>query len=145
MRIINLVWLAQRKMFVQIFWEKQFFQQTLFMRILSKIQPADYLVFLHQLSWLVLLILSMLFQIIYIGKIICIATRHILICEYNNYNIFLGSHIPLSIWNKTTNHSLENKIIINTLVFIRGHIVFLVFSALICLVIVTLLSVLFII
>ena len=77
--------------------------------------------FLYQLNWLVLLILSMLFQIICIGEIICTTMRHNLICEHNNYNTFLGSHIPLSIYSKTTPHSLENKIIINTLVFIRWH------------------------
>ena len=42
-----------------------------------------------------------------------------------------------SIYNKTTSHSLENKIIINTSVFIRRHIA-LVFSALFCSFIVTL-------
>ena len=85
--------------------------------------------FLYQLNWLVLLILSMLFQIIRIGEIICTTMRHNLICEYISYNIFFGSHIPLSIYNKTTPHFLENKIIINTLMFIEGHIE-LVFSAL---------------
>ena len=31
--------------------------------------------------------------------------------------------MPLSIYNKSTSHSLEKKIIINTSVFIRRHIV----------------------
>ena len=45
LRIINLAWLAQQKKSVQIFLGKQFFQQKLFMRILSEIQPAGYLAF----------------------------------------------------------------------------------------------------
>ena len=48
-----------------------------------------------------------------------------------------------SIYNKATSRSLENKIIINTSVFIRRHIV-LVLSALFCLFIVILFPVLFI-
>ena len=51
--------------------------------------------------------------------------------------------MPLSIYNKTTPLSFEKKII-NTSMFIRGHIV-LVFSALISLFVVTLFSVLFIV
>lgn len=70
--------------------------------------------------------------------------QHNLICEHSNYNIFLGIHIPFSIYDKTTPHSLKNKTIINTLVFLRGYIV-LVFSASFCSFIVTPSPVLFIV
>ena len=52
--------------------------------------------------------------------------------------------MSLSIYNKSTSHSLEKKIIINTSVFIRRHIV-LVFSASFHSFIATLFSVLFIV
>ena len=52
--------------------------------------------------------------------------------------------MSLSIYNKTTNHSLENKIIINTSVFIRRHIPY-VFSVLFCWFIVTIFSALLIV
>ena len=45
-------------------------------------------------------------------------------------NIYLGSHIPVSIYSKTTTYSLDNKII-NTSVFMRRHII-LVFFAFFC-------------
>ena len=70
--------------------------------------------------------------------------QHNLICEDNDYNIFLDSRMPLSIYNKTIHHSIENKIVIKTLVLIRGQIA-LAFSALFCSFIVTPFSVLFII
>ena len=36
---------------------------------------------------------------------LCTIMQHNLICEYNDSNIFLDSHIPLSIYNKFTPHS----------------------------------------
>ena len=115
------------------------------MRILSKIQPTDYLMFFipaqlisidhpkHAIS-----------DYLHWRNNLCILMQNNLICEYNDYKMFLGSHIPISFYNKTTLYSRENKIIINALVFVRGHIV-LFLCALFCSFIVALFSVLFII
>ena len=145
LRIINLAWLAQQKKFVQIFLGKRFFQQKLFMRILSEIQPAGYLAFFisdqltsfthpkHVISgylhWRNNLYNYETQFDMWIQRL-----QHIFEQSYTSFLLQQNQH-PLP-WKK--------KKIINTLVFIRVHIV-LVFSALFCLFIVTPFSVLFII